>query len=48
MDTFCLQDKYLGHGQPIPADLNSSVRNLDPTVYSESKWRNLVEHVAGL
>src|SRR5712671_5356800 len=24
IDTFCLLDKYLGHGQPIPADLNSS------------------------
>jgi len=42
IDTFCLLDKYLGHGQPIPADLNSSVRNLDPTVYSESEWLDLV------
>jgi len=24
------------------------VRNLDPTVYSESDWRDLVDHVAGL
>ena len=48
IDTFCLVDKYLGHGQPIPADLNLSARNLDPTVYSESEWRNLVDHVAGL
>ena len=47
IDTFCLLDKYLGHGQPIPADLNSLVRNLDPTVYSESAWRDLVDDVAG-
>ena len=46
IDTFCLLDKYLGHGQPIPADLNSLVRNLDPTVYSESEWRDLVDDVA--
>ena len=46
--TFCLLDKYLGHGQPIPADLNSLVRNLDPTVYSESDWRDLLDHVAAL
>jgi len=48
IDTFCLLDKYLGDGQPIPADLNLLVRNLDPTVYSESDWRDLVDHVAGL
>ncbi len=48
IDTFCLLDKYLGHGQPIPADLNSLVRNLDPTVYSESEWHVLVDQVAGL
>jgi hypothetical protein len=48
IDTFCLLDKYLGHGQPIPADLNLLVRNLDPTVYSESEWRVLVDQVAGL
>ena len=46
IDTFCLLDKYLGHGQPIPADLNSLVRNLDPTVYSESEWRVVVENVS--
>jgi hypothetical protein len=43
IDTFCLLDKYLGHGQPIPADLNLSARNLDPTVYSESFWPLLLE-----
>jgi hypothetical protein len=48
IDTFCLLDKYLGHGQPMPADLDSLVRNLDPTVYSESEWRNLMDHLAGL
>ena len=42
IDTFCLLDKYLGRGQPIPADLNSLLRDLDPTVYSESEWRDLV------
>jgi hypothetical protein len=48
IDTFCLLDKYLRHGQPIPTDLNSLMRNLDPTVYSESDWRGLVDLVAGL
>jgi hypothetical protein len=43
IDTFCLLDKYFGQGQPIPADLNSLVRNLDPAAYSESDWRNFVE-----
>jgi hypothetical protein len=42
VDTFCLLDKYLGQGQPIPADLDSLVRDLDPTVYSESEWHNQV------
>jgi len=46
IDTFCLLDKYLGQGQPIPADLHSLVRNVDPTVYSESEWRELVESVS--
>ena len=46
IDTFCLLDKYLGQGQPIPADLHSLVRRLDPTVYSESEWRDLVEDVS--
>jgi hypothetical protein len=45
IDTFCLLDKYLGHGQPIPADLNSLVSNLDPTVHLESEWRDLVDEV---
>ena len=36
-------DKYLGRGQPIPADLNSLLRNLDPTAYSESEWHLLVD-----
>jgi SUKH-4 immunity protein len=43
IETFCLLDKYLGHGQPIPADLNSLVRNLDPTAYSESEWRLVMD-----
>jgi len=42
IDTFCLLDKYLGHDRPIPADLHSLVRDLDPTVYSESWWYNVV------
>jgi len=42
IDTFCLLEKYLEHGQPIPADLHSLVRNLDPMVYSKSEWRDLV------
>ena len=43
IDTFCLLDKYLGHGQPIPADLNLSAKNLDPTVYAETFWPFLLE-----
>lgn len=48
VDTFCLLDKYLGHGQEIPADLHSLVKNLDPTVYPASEWYNLVGATAGL
>jgi hypothetical protein len=43
IDTFRLLDKYFRQGQPLPADLSSLVRNLDPSVYSESDWRNFVE-----
>jgi hypothetical protein len=45
IDTFCLLDRYLGHGRPIPADLNLLARNLDPTVYSESEWPGWVEEM---
>ncbi|HKD30480.1 MAG TPA: SUKH-4 family immunity protein [Xanthobacteraceae bacterium] len=45
VDTFCLLDKYLRHGQPIPADLNLSAKNLDPTVYAESFWPRLFENL---
>jgi hypothetical protein len=41
INTFYLLDEYLGHGQRIPADLNLSARNLDPTVYSDSFWHVL-------
>jgi len=43
IDTFCLLDKYLGHGHAIPADLNLSAKNLDPTVYAETFWPFLLE-----
>ena len=46
IDTFCLLDKYLGQGQPVPTDLNSLLRNIDPTVYSQSHWGGLVDLVA--
>jgi hypothetical protein len=42
INTFNLLDEYLGNGKQIPADLSSSARNLDPTVYSQSHWHNLV------
>jgi hypothetical protein len=38
INTFCLLDEYFAHSQPIPADLDSSARDLDPTAYPESRW----------
>ena len=48
INTFYLLDEYLRNGKQIPAYLNSSARNLDPTVYSQSYWHDLVDTVASM
>jgi hypothetical protein len=45
VNTFCLLDEYVSQGHPPPADLEAAVRELDPTAYAESEWRDLVAEV---
>lgn len=45
IQTFALLDRYLGRGQPLPANIEALVRGIDRESYPGSEWRLLVNYL---
>jgi hypothetical protein len=41
--SFFVLDQYLGHGRPLPSDIESLMRDVDRDCYPASEWRSLID-----
>jgi hypothetical protein len=47
IETFVVFDNALRHGGTVPAGLREQIRAVDPESFERSKWRDLIDELAG-
>lgn len=48
IETFNTLNYYLGNGNPMPSEIETRLREIDPETYPQSEWRDFVDYVMSI